>query len=172
MSELTELVARIEASRAALAAGCAASAARWNEPVLEGEGDEPTWRPRDAAEHALSNERMYARYLDAVFASDAPVEFMAFMPSIDWDWSVRSYADVAFEDAASAQAALLAGDESLSTRLRSLDESDAARPVGLHEGNLAALEAAGLPAAQTVASVLGVVALHNEQHAVQLAAAG
>jgi cytochrome P450 len=71
-----------------------------------------------------------------------------------------------------ARAAPQSSDDVLSQRLRSLDEVDAARPVELHAGNMAALAAAGLEATQTVVGVLGVIALHTEQHAEQLAAAG
>jgi hypothetical protein len=172
VTDLDTLLDRIEAGRTALADAIAAAATRWEEALLVAEDPAAAaWSPRDAVEHCLSGEQMYVQLIDETLSAEAPPSFLDFVTALDWNWSIRSFDAVELADAPAATVLLRAQGEAVSTRLRALTAAHLARPTTLLDAHLDALEAAALPAEHSVAGILGVMALHYEAHAAQLAEA-
>jgi len=178
MSTLAALRSQIDLARQELRNAIVAADEQWTRPILEPEdGDAAwsgvtTWTPREAAEHAISGERLFAEFLAHTLDHASVTPLNDFIAAQD-DWERYNRRFKAIDLGSSAEGVRVLDDEAqrIDAVIAGLSDAQLSTPVGLLDYHIDYLTAQGCPASKTIGGLLSLIACHDQDHARQLARA-
>lgn len=178
MSTVAGLRSQIDLARRDLRDAFVAADEQWTEPILEPEQSDAawtgatTWTPREAAEHAVSGERLFTEFLANALDHASVMPLNDFIAALD-DWERHHRRFRSIELASSAKAVRVLDDEAerIDAVIAGLSDAQLSTPVGLLDYHIDYLTAQGCPASKTIGGLLSLIACHDQDHARQLARA-
>ena len=178
MSTVAALRSQIDLARQELRNAIVAADEQWTRPILEPEdGDAAwsgvtTWTPCEAAEHAISGERLFTEFLANALDNASVIPLSDFMATLDdWEQHHRRFATVALNSSAEGVRALDGQGKRTDAQCARIRDGQLSRPVGLTNYHIDYLTAQGCPASKTIGGLLSLIACHDQDHARQLARA-
>jgi hypothetical protein len=178
MSTVRALRSQINLARQELRNAIVSADKQWTQPILEPEhigaawSGVTTWTPREAVEHAISGERLFAEFLAHAVDDASVIPLSDFMATLDdWDLDTRRFKTNALGSSADAVGVLADQARRTDAQLAGISDTQLSSPVGLTDYHIDYLTAQGCAAAKTIGGLLSLIACHNRDHARQLARA-